>query len=358
MTTIRPIAIIMLTGCLLAGCLLVGCHADETASPIGQDDESLILLSALTSSPVTVTRIGAADTYNNSLPEGSEVAVYIYDDVGTYLTGKVGSNSNATATWVYRTGTPYAAGEGLYKSSLSLYSHDKTPVFPKLDEYNLRDYVRIFAAYPNNSAYVPTVTNYTVTVPIDQTGGTTDNQNAIAASDLMTTDGMVTYTKAQCEDNTLVELQLKHRMAKVTVVFTPATGSDLTAVNMPTKFDVLNVYRSLTVTPSTGAVSTVTSGATTEAIPLKGSTTQSFFIPPQDLASGTKMLKFNILGSGQFKGIEGASLSLSGAQNFEGGKAYLITVSVDVDHITMTGTITSWTDGGTLDYTAYEDSIR
>ena len=353
MTKIRPIAIIILTGCLLAGC-----QDDETAKTANQDDESPILLSALTSGPVTVTRVGAADTYNNSLPEDSEVAVYIYDNNGTYLTGKVDGTENVTATWVYRTGAPYAAGEGLYKSSLSLHSHDKTPVFPKLNETTLRDYVQIFAAFPNDSSYVPTATNYTVTVPLDQTGSTTANETAIAAADLMTTDGMVTYTKEQCEANTLVELLLKHRMAKVTVVFTPKVGSDLTTANMPTKFDVLNVYCSLTVTPSTGTVATVASGATTEASPLQGSTTQSFFSPPQDLAKGTKFLKFNILGSGHFKGIEGASLSLTSAQAFEGGKAYLITVTVDVDHISMTGAITSWTDGGTLEYEAYEDSIR
>ena len=350
MTTIRPIALMT-----LAASLLAGCHADDAGKPESQDTEHLIQLSAVTATPVVLTRIGAADTYNSLLPEESDVAVYIYDDAGTYLKGKVGQTENVTATWVYRTGAPYAAGEGLYKSGLSLHSHARTPVFPKLNESTLRDYVDIFAVFPNDTNYVPTDSSYTVTVPSDQTGSTTDNAAAIADADLLTTNGMVRYTKAQCDANALVELPLKHRMAKMTVVFTPKAGSDLTAANMPTKFDVIGVYTSLTVMPSAGTVTTVESGAAT----LKGSTTQSILLPPQTLTAGATLLKFNIKGSSNFKGIEAATFKVpSGGITLQEGHEYLVNVTVDVDHITMTGTITSWTDGGTLDYTAYEDSIR
>jgi hypothetical protein len=153
-------------------------------------------------------------------------------------------------------------------------------------------------------------------------------------------------------------------MAKVTVVFTPKSGSDLTAANMPTNFDVLNVYRDVTVTlpktASTGGVSGGTGTKTSESVPLHACTSHSFFIPPQTLTAGTTLLKFNINANeatdtySAFKGINGATFVVpTGGVTFQAGYQYLITVLVDVDFITMPGSITPWVDGGELEYPEY-----
>lgn len=341
--TIRHIIFI-----LTAGHLLSNCTVDTSGTSTGLADETPILLSSVTVGSEAVTRTGAADTYNTTLPEASSIGVYIYDNTNTYLTGRVNNTDGTIATWVYRTGAPYAIGGGLYRSALSLTSHDRTPAFPATNNV-YKENVRVFAVYPNNTSYTPpasstTATSYNVEVPLDQTGSSEANQNAIKAVDLLTTDGMITFTKTQCIDNKeIVNLQLKHQMAKLTVTFTPATGSDLTAANMPTKFDVIGVYRSLTVTPSTGTVTTVQSGSTTESAPMKGSITQSILIPPQSLTAGSTLLKFNVLGSGQFKGITGATFNVpTGGVNLQAGHEYLVNVTVDVDFVTLTETITGW----------------
>ena len=92
-------------------------------------------------------------------------------------------------------------------------------------------YVNIFATYPNHTAFTPPTGNYTVEAPIDQTGKDSPNIKAIKAADLLTTDGMKKFTKEECDVNDKIDLQLKHRMAKLTVTFTPKTGSDLTGSN-------------------------------------------------------------------------------------------------------------------------------
>lgn len=354
MTTLRQAA------WTLAACtLLAACHTDDTAKDLPTADDHPILLSALSIGEAT-TRTGIADTYNSWLTEGSSVGVYIYDNDGAYLTGKVGGTEGQVATWVYKTGAPYAIGGGLYRSGLSLTSHDKTPAYPQTNNV-YKDHVTIYAIFPNNSSYTPpssssTATSYTVEAPLNQTD---DYEAQIKAADLLTTDGKITFTREQCIGNgEMVNLQLKHQMAKLTVTFTPASGSDLTAANMPTKFDVIGVCRSLTVTPSAGTIATVSANATTEANPLKGCTTQSILIPPQTLTAGQTLLKFNILGSGHFRGMEGALFKVpTGGVTLQAGYEYRVNVTVDVDFISMKGTITAWTDGGEIKYENYRDSV-
>lgn len=305
------------------------------------------------------TRAGAADTYDTSLPVNSEIGVYIYDSDNIDISTKQPVDSSPSTTWVYQVAG--SVGSDGY-APLRLTSHTKNPRFPLKNDTEYKDNVRVFAVYPNNTAFKPSgnsATSYKFTVENDQT-----TETAVKASDLLASD-VVAYTAPQCESR--LSILLKHRMAKVTVVFQPKTGSDLTSSNMPSTFDIYNVYRSLTITPSeapaTGAVSGGDADMVLETSPMKGCTAHSFFIPPQTITANTPILKFNVLPNEAtadfptFLGINGCTFAPAANTTFEAGKQYLITVTVDVDFATMTGTITPWTNGGKIVYTAYEDSI-
>lgn len=311
-----------------------------------------------------MTRSDESDTYNSSLPVGSEIGVYIYDSDGYDLSVSQPVKPSPSTTWVYQVSGSVGT-DGF--APLRLTSHTKNPRFPLKEDSLSTDTeyktnVKVFAVYPNNPDFKPSentnnATSYDFTVNLAQ-----DTEGNIKTSDLLASD-QATYTSTDCESR--LSLLMKHRMAKIKVAFTPKEGSDLTAANMPTAFDVLNVNRTVTITPTTGTIvtSTANSDKTTADAPLKGVTTESFFIPPQTVAAGTAMLKFNVLPNGEednfptFLGINGCTFAPAANTTFEAGKQYLITVTVDVDFATMTGTITPWTNGGKIVYTAYEDSI-
>ena len=346
--------------------IFIACSSNDEPGVQAQQpaNELPIMFSAYAVDGVT-TRTGAADAYDTSLPVGSEIGVYIYDSDNIDISTKqpVITNPETSTTWVYQvTGTVNSDGY----SPLRLTSHVKNPRFPTISPTNntYKTNVRVFATFPNNESFKPSLnTNSYYTFTVNNNQRTEDN---VKASDLLTSDVAI-YTSAQCEQR--LPIVLKHRMAKVTVVFTPKAGSDLTAANMPTNFEVINVYSSVTVTPpkESSSVTTVSSGngtKTSTTSPLQACTTHSFFIPPQTVAEGTTLLKFNVLGNEStstyptFKGINGATFVVpTGGVNFEANHQYLITVTVDVDFATMTGTITPWANGGKLNYPEYTDSI-
>ena len=321
-------------------CAVSACSNDEQTTDIAQTTEgSSILFSSTAVAPETATR-AAADTYNNSLPESSQIGVFIYDCDNIDLSTNVGP----AKTWVYQTvGAPDPTTR---QSALKLTSHPKNPKYPFKDgsttEY--KDWVEVVAVFPvpkdaaNNDAEVtPSTTSYTFSVSDDQT--TEDN---IKGSDLLTSDRKQ-YTYDDCNGQ-LLSLKLYHRMAKVQVEFTPKSGSDLTAANMPAGYDVLNVQRSVTIVPRTGALTT-SGDKTTTVNPLKGLTTDWFFIPPQTVDAGTELLQFEILPSDKFKGINGATFKVpDGGITFQAGHTYKLAVTVDVDLSTLTGTIQEWSE--------------
>ena len=316
-------------------CLTCACSSDGTTDRTDSILQPELPLTFAASSVNGVTRTGAADSYDTSLPIGSNIGVYIYDSDETDISTKQPVDPSDSKTWVYQvTGSPDASGY----ASLRLTSHVKAPRFPLKEDNSgdYKDYVKVFAVFPNNTAFMPSGsgTSYNFSVDLDQT-----DADKVKASDLMVAD-IAQYTSTQCESR--LSILLKHRMAKVTVVFQPKAGSDLTADNMPTNFDVLNVYRTLSVTPTTGAISDGTADQTTAEAPLKACTTTSFFLPPQTLSCSNTLLKFDIQSTDNFKGINGCTFTPATDVILQAGHQYLITVTVDVDFITTTGTIEQW----------------
>lgn len=345
----RSLNIYLLSTVVVGGMLSACSHDDKALSQ--QTDGIEILFSSAAVANDLPTR-AAADTYNTSLPAQSKIGVFIYDSDGldVSLTGTLKNGTQYThATWVYETvGT---ADEVTKKSAMTIFSHIKNPRYPIDGSNNEKEYVKIFGILPNNESVTPATASYAFQVAKDQTVAAN-----IIASDLLASD-VKQYTADDCKSQ--LELELKHRMAKVQVVFIPKSGSDLTAANMPTNYDVLNVQRTVTITPTTGAIVSSTDAAdrTTEGDPMKGLTAEAFFIPPQTVTGGTTLLKFNILPTSNFRGINGCTFAPATTVNFEAGKYYRIEVTVDVDFVTTTGTITTWTNGGKINYTEYTDSI-
>lgn len=333
--------------------LSAGCSSDE-AAPLVQPNGTQIRFSSASVETPAVTRTDASDTYNDALTAGSSIGVYIYGyetsnastgyDISQYITYPTAAN-DASKTWVYQTvGEAVATSDGK-QSNLVLTSHTKAPKFPVKvsNENDDMDHVDIFAVFPNNADVTPSTESYRFTVDLDQR-----DEDKIKDADLMTND-ITKYTKDQCEGQSL-QLVLRHRMAKVHVTFIPKTGSDLTTANMPTNFDVIGVRRTVVVTPKAGRVTLTTSGensaATTADSPMLGTASQSFFIPPQTINANSTFLKFNIKANadGRFKGISGCTFAPSADFTFQAGYRYDITVTLDVDFVGVTGTITSWSE--------------
>lgn len=328
--------------------LSAACTNDDTSgkSVENQKEVSIMFSTAAVGKPV-ITRSDASDTHNDALTAGQNIGVYIYGYEGStgYDISQYQPSAGTTSkTWVYQTvGDAVTVTGGTKESNLVLTSHATAPKFPsKVSGNGDMDRVEIFAIYPNNPDVTPSTTSYKLTVDLDQT-----DTDKIKAADLMTND-KTSYNKDDCDGKNL-KLKLKHRMAKLHVTFVPKTGSDLTSANMPTIFKVIGVRRTVTINPKAGTVvRDDTQAATTESTPLLGSASQSFFLPPQPLAAST-LLKFDIKGSALFKGIANCTFAPSSAVTLEAGKSYEITVTVDVDYATATGTITSWNEE-TLNY--------
>lgn len=332
--------------------IVAGCTEDDAASHLSaQQEERDIVFSTATIGGGFMTRSDAADTYNDALTASQDIGVYIYGyetegaSTGYDISQYQPAESTASETWVYQTVGDAVTVSGGKESNLILLTtanHTKAPRFPRKvsDANSDMHHVDVFAVFPNNTSFVPSGTSYTFTVDLDQT-----DEEKIKAADLLTND-KVSYTKAACEGQSL-QLQLKHRMAKLHVTFVPKAGSDLTAANMPTDFKVLGVRRSVIVNPMAGTVvRDDTQAATTDGAPMLATASQSFFIPPQTINAGAAFLKFDIKANadGKFKGIAGCSFAPTLAVNFEAGKRYELTVTVDVDFVGVTGTITSWNE--------------
>lgn len=285
------------------------------------------------------TRAYYADTYNTELPGNEKIDVFIYDHAGTDISIAQSRSGNTAHTWVYQ--TVGAANGG--KSSLALVPADmdnytKTPKYPNVGN-DPSSHVSIFAIYPHKAEAVSA--GYTFTVSDDQT-----TEANILKGDLMA-HTITNYTASDCENN--IELTLRHKMAKVHVTFTPA--GDLTAANMPTSFKVLNVYRTLAITPSTGTVSKGNADLTSTTAPLNALSNQAFFIPPQTFQHDNDklLLSFDIAASGNFHGITGCSFIPTSDIVFNENTCYEIEVTVDVDNVTATATITPWNNNNLSD---------
>lgn len=335
--------------------LLSACSADDSGTHSdrgyakGEDRKIRFTASVANSvrNNVDLTR-SWADTYNDHLPMNAPVYVYLYAyndseseaiDVANYMF-KEKMGETWTSAWVYETQSEYDVASGrsplaqTYPTAAQTTSgdaEDAQPVFP--------------ASLTSNDAYVDAIGIFlpegggnntsvgggtlTFTVPSMQT-----TQAAVVSADLLTNDVTSTFKS----DASAINLELKHRMAKVLVEFNPT--EDLTSENMPNNtYSVQNVYTERTLTIKTG---TITTTGSTQTITAKVG--EPFFMPPQTIPSETQLLQFDLRNvGGTATGIKNVTLKTTSALEFQEGVFYILTVNVGVRYITLTTTIRDWT---------------
>lgn len=295
--------------------LLVSSCSSEGNSHKESSDRPIYFTASVsaTQMPWSITR--SADDYNNSLPENSVIDVFIYDDSNNDLSlTQLGSSQ----TWVYKTVGDADATTG--KSLLTQSSPADLPKFP-----SGCNYVNIFATFPHDGSVNPSQASWTFSVSTNQTSNIETND--FLASEMASTGR---------EFASAINLDMKHRMAKVLVVLNPT--DDLSAVNMPIgNFSVTNVKTNVTIVPKTGSVSTTGSPTTITA-----QVGQPFFLPPQTIAAGTQFLRFNLRNNSGATGIQNVTVKPATALELNAGVFYVLTVNVGIVNIHMTSTIVPW----------------
>lgn len=341
--------------------LIAACSADDSSIAEKVDGPVLCFTASVTdntSSGGTQTRAWG-DTYNTSLPPNAEIDIFLYGytggegtdpgiDLSTLTPQFISSDSKR---WVYQTvgSVDLSSGKSLLRQIYPTTEQtnlpegqsekdpdDALPKFPS-DLPNATGYVDVFGVFlppgcitsPERSAITPATTSFTFSVPTDQT-----TEANVGVCDLMANDVAATFRSSAASIN----LEMKHRMAKVLVEFNAT--EDLNDDNLPNNtFKVNNVQISRTVTPKTGDVST--SGGTQSITAKVG---KLFFLPPQTIAAGTELLQFDLRNvGGTDTGIKNVTFKPSADFTFNEGVFYTFSLNVGIRYITLTTTIKNWT---------------
>ena len=340
--------------------LFASCSADD--SGIAEKAKSQVMRFTAsvteTTSPDAAKTRAWADAYNSSLPANSTLYIFLYGYKGDGSASDDGidlsvSQYESSRKWVYSTdgAVDVASGKSLLKqtsptkddlpaSATDREDDDALPKFPStlLDgAVKSTSYVDVFGVFlPPGSSTSPTVDNltpasssFTFSVSTTQT-----TEAAVKACDLLTNDVAATFSI----NSSAVNLEMKHRMAKVLVLFNPT--EDLTETNMPDDtYSVENVQTTRTVTLKTGEVET--SGSTSTITAKVG---EPFFLPPQTIDAGTELFKFDLCNiGGTATGIKNVTFSPVSAMTFSEGVYYILTLNVGVRYINLTTTIKDWT---------------
>lgn len=334
--------------------LFSACSADDGSSGSVNGENRKIRFTASVSSPIYndggVTRAWA-DTYNDCLPISALVFVYLYAynnsesqaiDVANYMF-KEKKGENWTTAWFYQT-----------QSDVDAVSRQSplAQVYPTAEETTTNDAEDALAAFPatlSNDGYVDAIAvflpaggdsnmnaslyvgggTFVFTAPADQT-----TQDAVVSADLLTSEVASTMKNGA----SAINLDMRHRMSKVLVQFTPT--ENLTEENMPNgTYMMENVKTQLTLSLPSGSVSTTGSAGTVTA-----TVGEPFFIAPQTITAGTELLKFNLRNvGGTDTGIQNVTLKTTTDLEFREGVFYTLNVTVGVRYINLTTTIRDWT---------------
>ena len=323
---------------------MTACSADEEQkSGIANGKDRIIRFTASVSAPVYsdkgFTRAWA-DEYNDRLPINATVFVYLYayDDAESaavnVATNQFGSGYSG---FIYQTQSEVDAASGrsplaqTYPTASETSSGDPEDALPKFPASLSNDgYVEAVAIFlPEDANASMSGETLTFTAPADQT-----TQANVIKADLLTNE----VSSTSKTSTAAINLDMRHRMCKVLVQFTPTEG--LTQENMPNStYLVENVKTELSVSLPSGSVTTT--GSTGNVNAMVG---EPFFIAPQTIAAGTELLKFNLRNiGGTATGIKNVTLKPTTNLEFREGVYYVLNVSVGVRYINLTTTIKDWT---------------
>ena len=323
---------------------MTACSADEEQkSGIANGKDRIIRFTASVSAPVYskegFTRAWA-DEYNDRLPINATVFVYLYaynDAESTALNVATDQFGNSITGFTYATQSEVDVASGrsplaqTYPTVSDISSNDPEDALPKFPASLSNDgYVEAVAIFlPEYANANMSGETLTFTAPADQT-----TQANVIKADLLTNE----VSSTSKTSTAAINLDMRHRMCKVLVQFTPTEG--LTLENMPNfTYLVENVKTELSVSLPSGTVTTT--GSTGNVNAMVG---EPFFIAPQTIAAGTELLKFNLRNIGGTEtGIKNVTLKPTTNLEFREGVYYVLNVSVGVRYINLTTTIKDWT---------------
>lgn len=328
--------------------MLAACTAEDSAPATGKGTPIRFTASVVDATEGTTRAF--ADAYNSSFPTGTDIDVFLYGSNGSTTIDLSKQQFSASQKWIYTTtgAVDVASGRSLLSQTSPSNTEypekdadDLLPQFPSTDVLAETSenpvYVDVFAAFfpegcnvsPAYNNIKPSTSSFTFDIQTDQT-----TEANIKASDFLANDVVSTFRSGA----SAINLEMKHRMAKVLVEFNPT--EDLTADNMPNAtYSVENVQTQLTVAPQTGSISTT--GFTTTVTAQVG---EPFFLPPQTISANTELLKFDLRNvGGSDIGIKNVTYSPPSDLDLREGVFYILTVNVGVRYITLTTTIKDWT---------------
>lgn len=327
--------------------LLMSCSAEDGEMSLGNGgingENRIIRFTASVSAPVysseRITRAWA-DEYNDRLPIDATVFVYLYaynneeSAAVNVATGQFG-NGITGFTYVTQSEVDVASGRSplaqTYPTASETSTGDPEDALPKFPASLSNDgYVEAVAIFlPEDANANMSGETLTFTAPSDQT-----TQASVIKADLLTNE----VSSTSKTSTAAINLDMRHRMCKVLVQFTPT--EDLTQENMPNPtYLVENVKTELSVSLPSGTVTTT--GSTGNVTATVG---EPFFIAPQTITAGTELLKFNLRNiGGTATGIKNVTLRPSTDLEFREGVYYVLNVSVSVRYINLTTTIKDWT---------------
>ncbi|MBQ9261070.1 MAG: fimbrillin family protein [Prevotella sp.] len=331
---------------------LQSCNKEDTLHK-NDNEASVLRFTASTVNSVEATTRSWSDTYNSAFPDGTVIDLFLYDSDKRDLSAE--QNNNTSRKWKYSTNgeVDIASGRSLLTQTFPT-ADDPETVLPKFPTALADDgYVDVFAVFfptgcnvsvpgITNSEYsdiIPSRTSFTFSVQTDQS-----NPDNVVASDFLANDVTSAYRPVNGKGGSAINLEMKHRMAKVLVKFNPT--EDLESYNMPINtYSIENVKTELTVKlmPSdfniTGDIST-----TGNPTSIKAKVDEPFFLPPQTITAGTKFLKFDLRNvGGTDTGIRNVTYAPTSDLTFNEGVYYVLTLNVGVHYITITTTIRDWT---------------
>lgn len=323
--------------------MLAACTAEDSAPATGKGTPIRFTASVVDATEGTTRAY--ADAYNASFPTGTDIDVFLYANDGTTSSDlSVNQFEGASRKWIYTTtgAVDVASGRSLlsqkHPTATEVSKEDPDDALPQFPaNVGENGYVDVFAAFfpegcnvaPTYSEIVPGTSNFTFDVQTNQT-----TEVNIKASDFLANDVTATFRTG----SSAINLEMKHRMAKVLVEFNAT--EDLTSDNMPNAtYSVENVQTQLTVAPGTGDISTTGSATTVTA-----KVGEPFFLPPQVITANTPFLQFNLRNvGGAATGIQNVTYKPSQDLTLNAGVFYILTLNVGVRYITLTTTIKDWT---------------
>lgn len=336
------------------GAALTACDKET----IGEYEPQRILLGTELSIDEAETRTLGNGLQWDYLETGTAVGVYIYH------TGKQTIDSNYGYKNLSYTSAAKTGSSGSYKMALNLVSADDQPYYPANSKQKVDMYAFAPRAVTTNTANnLSQNTDLSYTLATDQSESTTGITNYRLADFVWgSTTGIDPKTYANRAQR--VEIPMKHKMSKVTVIVAEGHGMAGRLAGSNVKLNNVKLTGSINLTNGTAAATTTaTASSVTMVNSLAGGTkitsnadyynsdaptdgkdhykyTVSGIVFPQSSVSKTNLITVTL---SSIYGNTAYNCSLSADQTFAAGNEYTYKITVNATSVSLTTSVSAWT---------------